>query len=144
MNVVGRFPPPDTQTTAEVGDKDSDHCIGNEFSSDSSMTSIVGGEHDLLPETSEKDGGGKVPFFVEGEEEESKDGGVSGKFSDIVHVVALVESFGLDFLVKSVVFRSDGTLGFCVGGWIFGQTVFDFGIHRVLNMVVSTLDGCVG
>jgi hypothetical protein len=115
VNVVRRLPPSDTQSTAEVGDEDSDHCIGNELPSDSSVTSIVGGKHDLLPETSEKEGRGKVPFFVEGEEEESKDGRVSGKFSYIVHVVALVVSLGLDFLVKSVISGSDGALGVGVG-----------------------------
>ena len=143
MNVVGRFPPSDTQTTAEVGDKDSNHCIGNEFSSDSSMTSIVGGEHDLLPETSEKDGGGKVPFFVEGEEEESEDGGISGKFSNIVHVVALVVSFGVDFLVKSIVLGGDAALSVGIRGWIFSETFFDFCIHCILDVIVAGFDGRV-
>jgi hypothetical protein len=69
MNVVGRLPPSDTQSTAEVGNKDPNNGIGNEFTSDSSMTSIVGCKHDLLPETSEKEGRGKVPFLIEREEE---------------------------------------------------------------------------
>jgi hypothetical protein len=144
MNVVRRLPPSDTQTTAEVGDKDSNHCIRNEFPSDSSVTSIVGGKHDLLPETSEKEGRGKVPFFVEGEEEESKDGRVSGEFSYIVHVVALVVSFGLDFLMESVVPGSDGALGVGVGWWVFGETLLDFRIHCVLNVIVSGFGGGIG
>ena len=69
VDVMRRLPPSNTQTAAEVGNEYANHGVGNESASDTSMTSIVSGKHDLLPEASKEEGGCKVPFFVEGEEE---------------------------------------------------------------------------
>ena len=50
MDVMGRFPPSDTQSTTEVRDEDPNQRVWDEFRCDPTVSSIVRGKHDLLPE----------------------------------------------------------------------------------------------
>lgn len=48
MHIVTALPPADRQAAAEVGNEETDQCIDPEDVCDGTVTSIVGGEHDLL------------------------------------------------------------------------------------------------
>ena len=48
VNVVTALPPPNGQATAEVGNKDPNHSVGEHGMSDTSMTCVMGSKHYLM------------------------------------------------------------------------------------------------
>jgi len=48
MNIMTALPPPNGETTAEVGDEYANECIHDKIVCDGKMSSIVSGEHDLM------------------------------------------------------------------------------------------------
>lgn len=132
-----RFPPTNTESATEVGDEDSNHGIRNESTGDTSMSSIVGGKHDLLPKRSEEKGGGEVPSVVKEGEKTGEEESVSNGFFCVVVVMTSVETFVVNALVENVIFGVDGLLGDGIEGGEFGSAVVDFCLYGEGDVVVS-------
>jgi len=77
MHVVTAFPPANRQAAAEVGDEHADQGVRDEFMGDAHVSGVVGGEHDLMPEQTEEDGRGHVPFAPQRCDEQSEEQRVS-------------------------------------------------------------------
>jgi len=73
VHVMTALPPADRQATAEVGDEHADQGVGDEVMGDAHVAGIVRGEHDLVPEQAEEDGGGHVPFAPQGDDEQGEE-----------------------------------------------------------------------
>lgn len=54
VDIVGRFPPANGETTTEIRNKHANESICDEALSDATMTGIVGGKHDLMLRTLEE------------------------------------------------------------------------------------------
>lgn len=52
VDVVGRLPPPNRESAAEVGDESSDESVDYEVAGYTAVTGVVCGEHNLLLDTS--------------------------------------------------------------------------------------------
>ncbi len=56
MHIMARLPPTHRQPTAEICDEDANQSIDGKVVCDPTMASVVSGEHDLVPEQTQKAG----------------------------------------------------------------------------------------
>lgn len=56
VDIVTALPPSDGQSTAKVGDEEPDQGVDPEDVRNGTMAGIVRGEHELVPEETQKDG----------------------------------------------------------------------------------------
>ena len=74
---MAAFPPANGQTTTKVPDENADKSVVYDVVSDGTMTSIVSGEHNLLPEGTQKTCRRDDPATVQAVGEETEQYGIS-------------------------------------------------------------------
>lgn len=139
MNVVRRFPPADGESATKVGDEDSDEGIWDKLARDSTVSGVMSGEHDLLPEEPEEHGRGEIVPRTEESDEEREEQGVPDHLLGIVAVSTGVEPLVLDTFMQRLELFGDNALGLDVGRRIFCETFVDPGLDELVDHLIPGL-----
>ena len=126
MNVVAALPPSNRETAAEVCNEDADQGVLCDIFRNAAMSSIMGCEHDLMPEETKEACRDEVPLHPQCGNEQCKQCRVSHHLLAIFDVAALIKSFVLHPLVQSLEFLCDAGLCVEVEARVFGDVCIDF------------------
>lgn len=137
VHVVAALPPSNGQATAEIGDEHADDAVSNKVVRDGTVASVMGREHDLVPEEAKADGRRDIPAHVKETQEGNKQCSVAGRLLSILEVGAVVVAHVLDFLMQVAVPLHNGSLKGRVDRGVDGSVDVDFVLDATVGKFVD-------
>ena len=125
VHVMVALPPAQTQTTDEVGNDYTNDSVDVEMVRDTHVTRVVSSKDQLMPEGAKTEGARNVPTPFQKQKTAGEEEGIAEPLDGISNVVAVIESFDLDALMKLTILSDDGILGLLVKGRVLVEIESD-------------------